>query len=213
MSSLLEPDPSSLGFFNLATRFGHVDSVISLETRRLDDIALIGQIDFLKMDIQGAELMVLQHGRHKLKQAIAVQTEVSFITLYQDQPAMGEIDGELRRQGFIPHCYADIKKWPISPVVVNNNPRAALNQLLEADVVYVRDITKPDAMSNEQLKHLALVAHYCYHSLDLAGRCLKLLINRGALPADSLETYMRSISHTHLSATSTGIAAGHDPMR
>jgi hypothetical protein len=112
---------------------------------------------------------------------------------------MGEIDGELRRQGFIPHCYAEIKKWPISPVVVNNNPRAALNQLLEADIVYVRDVTKPDAISDEQLKHLALIAHYCYHSLDLAGHCLKHLIQRGALPVNALETYTHSVTHTVLS--------------
>jgi hypothetical protein len=185
-----------------------------VDSKRLDDVDEITNLDFLKMDIQGAELMVLQHGRNKLKQALAVQTEVSFVTLYQNQPTMGEIDGELRRQGFIPHCYADVKKWPISPVVVNNNPRAALNQLLEADIVYVRDVTKPDALSDEQLKHLALIAHYCYHSLDLAGHCLNVLIRRGALPAHSLETYMRSVSHTYLSAPSSGLtAAGHDPMR
>ena len=43
-----------------------------------------------------------------------------------------------------------------------------MNQLLEADVVYVRDFTFPDKMSSEQLKHLALIAHHCYGSYDLA---------------------------------------------
>ena len=28
------------------------------------------------------------------------------MTLYKNQPTMGEIDIELRRQGFIPHCFA-----------------------------------------------------------------------------------------------------------
>ena len=48
-----------------------------------------------------------------------------------------------------------------------NNVYAAINQLLEADVVYVRDFTRPDAADLEQMKHLAIVAHHCYRSFDL----------------------------------------------
>src|SRR5690606_19709200 len=115
----------------------------------LDDVEEIEQLDFLKIDIQGGELAVFQSGKTKLAQAVAVQVEVSFITLYKDQPGMGEIDIELRAQGFVPHCFAAVKKWPISPCVVNNNPRQALNQLLEADIVYVRDFAHPENLSDE----------------------------------------------------------------
>jgi hypothetical protein len=40
-------------------------------------------------------------GRAKLAQTVAIQVEVSFITLYKDQPALGHIDLELRAQGFV----------------------------------------------------------------------------------------------------------------
>ena len=115
---------------------------------------------------------------------------MSFITLYKDQPTLGDIDLELRRQGFVPHCFAQIKKWPIAPCVINGNPRLALNQLLEADIVYVRDFSQPQSMSDEQLKHLALIAHHCYGSFDLALRCVMLLEQRKALQLGSQNFYL-----------------------
>lgn len=115
------------------------------------------------------------------------------MSLYKGQPTLGDIDIELRSQGFIPHCFAAIKKWPIAPCVVNNDPRQALNQLLEADLVYVRDFSRPEAMSNEQLKHLALIAHHCYGSFDLALRCVLLLEQRGVLAGGAQQTYLNSL--------------------
>jgi hypothetical protein len=107
---------------------------------------------------------------------------------------LGDIDVELRNQGFVPHCFAAIKKWPIAPSIFNNNPYTALNQLLEADLVYVRDFSRPDAMSDEQLKHMALIAHHCYRSIDLALRCVMLLEQRGALSVGSRQSYFTSLA-------------------
>lgn len=194
MTSLLEPDPSTLELFEVLKPYGEVISRIPIDTKRLDDIEEIELLDFLKIDIQGGELTVFQHGREKLAGAVAIQVEVSFVTLYKDQPGMGEIDIELRRQGFIPHCFAAVKQWPIAPCVVNNEPRRALNQLLEADLVYVRDFSRPELFSDEQLKHLALIAHHCYRSFDLALRCILLLETRKVLPADSQFRYLGSFN-------------------
>jgi hypothetical protein len=113
---------------------------------------------------------VFKGGKAKLTEAVAVQTEISFVTLYKNQPGLGDIDLELRSQGFVPHCFAEIKRWPIAPSVSYNIPGHPLNQLLEADIVYVRDFAHADSMSDEQLKHLALIAHHCYRSFDLALR-------------------------------------------
>ncbi|MEI8208474.1 MAG: hypothetical protein WCG16_04670 [Methylococcales bacterium] len=40
------------------------------------------------------------------------------------------------------------------------------------------DIAKPGLMTDEQLKHLALIVHTCYGSFDLAARCISLLAQR-----------------------------------
>ncbi|WP_349269790.1 hypothetical protein MPNTM1_00246 [Mycolicibacterium parafortuitum] len=189
MTSLFEPDPASLTLFEVLQPYAEVLERVPLDTRRLDDIDEIEHLDYLKIDIQGGELAVFSNGSGKLADAVALQTEVSFVSLYKDQPTLGDIDVELRRQGFIPHCFAAVKQWPIAPYVVNDDPRWALNQLLEADIVYVRDFSRPDSMSDEQLKHLALIAHHCYGSFDLATRCVLLLEQRGALEAGARQRY------------------------
>jgi hypothetical protein len=70
------------------------------------------------------------------------------------------------------------------------NPAAAINQLVEADVVYVRDFIQAEAMDSEQLKHLALIAHHCYGSFDLALNCVHHLASRGAVAPDAKNRYV-----------------------
>lgn len=194
MTSLLEPDPTTLGLFVVLQPLSEVVDRVELETRRLDDVSEIAHLDFLKIDIQGSELAVFQHGQQKLAEAVAIQTEVSFITLYQNQPPFGEIDVELRRQGFVPHCFAGVKRWAIGNFVANQDRPLEPNQLWEADVVYVRDFTRADAMTDEQLKHLALLAHYCYQSSDLVLRCVGLLEDRGAVGPGSSQRYLELLT-------------------
>jgi FkbM family methyltransferase len=194
MTSLFEPDEATLSLFDVLRPLGQVIERVTLQTRKLDDISEIQHMDFLKIDIQGGELAVFQNGKVKLSEAVAIQTEISFLTLYKNQPSLGDIDLELRGQGFIPHCFAAVKLWPIAPCVVDNNPRKALNQLLEADIVYVRDFSRPESMRDEQLKQLALIAHHCYKSFDLALRCVMLLEQRQVLKSGAQRRYLEIVS-------------------
>jgi FkbM family methyltransferase len=192
-TSIFEPSADALEVFSFFKNNARVVSRTRIQTRRLDDLAEIDDIDFLKIDIQGGELSVFVHGREKLKNAVAIQTELQFVNLYEKQPCFGEVDLELRAQGFIPHAFAAIKKWPISPLQFGGDPTRALNQLLEADLVYVRDFVHPAAMSDDQLKHLCLIAHACYASFDLAGRCIALLESRNALQTGTLQRYLEML--------------------
>ena len=194
MTSLLKPDARMLALFHLFPEFGKVVATAEIQTRRLDDIDDVREVDFLKMDVQGSELAVLQGGRSRLAAAVAVQTEISFLPLYEGQPVFHEVDRELRQQGFIPHALVALKRWGLTPLLVGDDPRRAVNQLLEADVAYVRDFSRPDALSDAQLGHLALIAHHCYRSHDLAMRCLALLRRRGRLAADAPERYMEMVN-------------------
>ncbi len=193
MTSLLEPDPAHLALFNLFPIWGQVKQQIPVTTRKLDDVAEIAVMDFLKMDVQGGERDVLAHATARLKDAVAVQTEVSFVPLYKDQPPFGEIDLMLRELGFLPHCVTGTKIWPLSPLVVGNEPNRGIRQLLETDMVYVRDISKPEAISTEQWKHLALVAHHCYGSYDLALKAIVTLMELGTVPKGANTRYLAGL--------------------
>jgi hypothetical protein len=190
MTSLHMPNPRVLNCFPGFAHFGRVVKEIPVETRTLDSITEIPNLDFLKIDVQGSELSIFRHGSARLINAIAIQTEISFVPLYVNEPVFGQIDSALRALGFIPHMFDKINKRMILPIHYADNIFAAMNQLLEADIVYVRDFTQPEKMSDEQLKHLCMVAHHCYGSYDLAANCINNLMLRNALPADSVERYL-----------------------
>lgn len=193
MTSLLLPDQNVLSHFAKFAEWGSVVSEHPVQTRRLDDIAEVQDLDFLKIDVQGSELAVFGSARQKLKQAVAIQTEVSFLCLYKDQPTFGDIDAELRKQGFVPHAFTAVKQRMIAPLSDPSNPHAAMNQLLEADIVYVRNFMRPADMTVEQLKHLAMISHHCYRSFDLAANCIHHLIARKSISDQSIHDYMASV--------------------
>lgn len=193
MSSLLTPDPRMLACFPGFVDYGRVISEIPVETRTLDSIAEIAAMDFLKIDVQGAELTVFRHGSARLAEAVALQAEVSFMPLYRNQPMLVDIDLALRALGLVSHMFVNINKRMILPLRDANKPFAAMNQLLEADVVYVRDFSQPSSMSDEQLKHLAMIAHHCYESYDLATNCIHNLAQRGAVVANAVEQYLVAV--------------------
>jgi hypothetical protein len=47
-------------------------------------------------------------------------------------------------------------------------------------------------MTDEQLKRLAIVAHHCYRSYDLATNCIFHLCQRQVITTDSMQRYLAS---------------------
>jgi FkbM family methyltransferase len=210
MTSLLPPDPVALDRFHLFGHFAAVVGTVEVDTRRLDDLTQLGPIDLLKVAVQGSELSVVRSGRVALRDTVAIHTDVSFMSLYQGQPTFGEVDAELRAAGFVPHLIAEVKRWPLAPLVLDGDPRKAANQLLDADVVYVRDLTQAGRLTDEQLKHLALIAHHCYGSYDLAAQCLHLLVNRGVLASGAIEVYCALLSTLGVQASTFADSGSRD---
>jgi hypothetical protein len=62
MTSLLEPDPTTLGLFPALQPCGEVVERIPVETRRLDDISEIEHLDFLKMISREANCLCSKTG-------------------------------------------------------------------------------------------------------------------------------------------------------
>lgn len=70
-------------------------------TQTLDTVlAKVGQVDFLKLDIQGFELAALQHASSVLARTNVVHCEVSFAEIYQGQALFAEVEQLLRSAGF-----------------------------------------------------------------------------------------------------------------
>lgn len=194
MTSLLKPDVVALKFFNGFENFGHVECTNQVKTKKLDDVEGLPLIDFLKMDIQGAELTVLKNGIEKLQNCLAIQVEVSYICLYENQPTFGDVDVWMRTQGYVPHCFLDVKRWSITPTIFNNNFRIPGNQLLESDIVYVKNPMKLAELSDTQLKKFATLAHHSLKSFDLCVFVLLEMEQRHLIESKSHLQYLRSLN-------------------
>ena len=190
MTSLLKPNQTALAFFNNFSLFGKVLKEKRVQTTRLDDIDKIGDLHFVKMDVQGSELNILKNGLKKLSNCVAIQLEVSFICLYENQPGLGEIDMWMRSIGFAPHRFLDIKRWSITPTINGNNFRRPFNQLLEADIVYVRDPLNMKKRTSGQLKMLAVMSEVFFDSPDLAIHCMRELVSRKILDTKVISQFI-----------------------
>jgi FkbM family methyltransferase len=147
----------------------------AVTTRRLDDIDGVGDVDLIKIDVQGAELKVLENGLRALSGALMVHTEVEFVEIYKGQPLFAEMDQFLRRQGFQFHTFAQVAGRAFKPLVPAADEYAPFRQALWADAVYVRDWMRLEALPAEKLRNYAILAHDLLGSVDLAHLVLAAL--------------------------------------
>jgi len=158
----------------LLEKFQNLSEVVTLkeehpvQTHRLDDIAEINGADFLKMDIQGSELKVLENATNLLETTLVLQVEVEFVELYKGQPLFADVDSFLRSRGFQFHCFdGGLMGRTFKPLVVNDNINKRINQVLWADAFYVRDWMDLGVLSKEQLITYAILSLDILKSPDL----------------------------------------------
>ncbi len=185
-SSLYEPNTALLAKFQNLENLTQVVRKGSLPTRRLDDLAEAAGADFLKLDVQGAEVDVMNGAENILAGVVVVHTEVEFVPMYKDQPLFAEVDQRLRKSGFIFHKFAGIAGRTFQPLVVNNDVNQMLSQMLWADAVYVKDFMALDQLTPEKLLAMAVILHMVYESFDLALLALKAYdTKKGTAVADA----------------------------
>ena len=175
-TSLLEPDPAVINMFH-GIDAGPPDgnfTVIreeSVNTRRLDDIDECPMADYVKIDVQGAELLVLENGTAKIADAVVIDSEVEFVALYKNQPLFGEIQVFMRAQHFMFHKFIEIAGRTFRPTSLPD-ATTALSQGLWADAIFVKDFSHLECYSEKQLLKAAVVLHEVYASFDLVRRLL-----------------------------------------
>lgn len=168
----------------LARVFTNLDEVLQLQaqhpvkTSRLDDIDGIDDVDFIKIDIQGAELKVFQNAPRILAQTLLIQTEVEFVEIYRDQPMFADVDAFLRPAGFQFHTFLGFGMRAFKPLMKTADPNAGFNQVLWSDAVYVRDWLRLDELPSLKLKKLAVLVHDVLGSYDLCHLVLEALDRR-----------------------------------
>ena len=121
-----------------------LDYTIEIETTTLDTFCQeqgIKEIDFLQVDVQGADLDVLQGSINILKSTVlGVEVEVEFSSLYRNQPLFSDIDYYLKKYGFTLFDLVTNDGWCRRPRAISPICSPVRNgQLLWADACYLRD--------------------------------------------------------------------------
>jgi len=142
-SSMLEPNIPLLRRFVQLEEVTTVVERSEMATRRLDDLLPEipgGGVDYLKIDVQGFELAVLEGAQKALQDTLVVHTEVEFVEMYERQPLFAEVDQFLRGNGFVFHRFSSVHGRPMKPLHFAANPLQPISQQLWADAVYVKDM-------------------------------------------------------------------------
>ena len=145
-SSLYEPNHELLEKYSNSLRFEVVEKV-NIDTDTLDNQLLenkIGDVDVIKLDVQGGELSVLKGATRSLAKTVAVEIEVAFVPMYKDQPLFGEVDSFLRDKGFDLIKFTNLEEW-------KNGKRTAL---IWGDAVYLKRL---ESLSMEKRYKLKII--------------------------------------------------------
>lgn len=163
-SSFYRPNAPWLQRFPEAGRYEVVGAPVvpvrSLDSLRRDpSVRMPPTIDFLKLDIQGAELDALAGAQETVReQAIGLEVEVAFAPLYVGQPLFRDIDTYLAARGF---SLFKLRRKSWVRRNCERQPRVSAGQLIAGDALYLRD---PLSGSNgvpwsaHRLEALALIA-------------------------------------------------------
>ena len=154
---------------------------IEIDTITLDyfiDKHDIGNIDFIKIDVQGAELDIFKGASNALKNVLNIVCEVEFIDVYENQPLFGDICNYLSQYNLMFNKFLGLAGRAIKPVKLDNNSNKP-SQHMWSDAVFVHHILKIHDLNNIQLIKLSLLA-CVYYSLDLTFYCLSIYDKRNS---------------------------------
>ncbi|MCC6301731.1 MAG: FkbM family methyltransferase [Gammaproteobacteria bacterium] len=179
-----------------------------IETKRLDDIPEIGAVDYIKIDVQGAELKVFEGGEKLLDNVLMIHTEVEFLELYEGQPLFADVDIHLRGRNFMFGKFIGMGTRCIKPTAVNQDVNQGTH-MLWSDVLYLKNWLDPSAFSNDRLIKYAILAHDMYEYVDLAYYLLKHLDDRKG--TEYAPGYYRRLSAAFAPAPRTGARPGLSP--
>ena len=173
-SSLLKPNMATLSQYSGMEHFYTIMDRTCVDVVKMDDAFPSENFDFLSIDVQGAELDILRHGKRNISTLLGIHIEVAFVEKYIGQPLFRDVDNFLANNQFNFHCFTGYGTRSPKEIETNHSPINGINQWLWADAFYFHDMTDTIFWSPPgKLLKIACIFHCLYQSYDFAARCLK----------------------------------------
>jgi FkbM family methyltransferase len=195
-SSLFPPDRAFLDAFTAvgaslpAGNFA-ITHTVPVDTVRLDDVGELGAVDYVKLDIQGAERDALRHARTLLQRVLVIESEVLFAPLYEGQGDFADLTALLRDAGFQLLEVRDVHRCSVAPFLHGRTAFAPRGQWMWGDAVYVRRWWDLQGWSQEDLLKAATILHEVYEVYDLVHHLLvEMQLRSGEPVADRYRAAM-----------------------
>ena len=179
-TSLYKPNEMFINLYN-NLHFANLKNESEIETITLDTFVekySLNEIDFIKMDVQGAELDILKGAKSTLQNVLKIICEVEFVPIYKNQPLFGDVNKFLNEYEFMFNQFLQIHGRTLKPLIANNDPNIA-SQHMWSDAIFIRQIEKIQNLSDEKILKLSLLAAI-YNSLDLSFFCLSIYDKRNS---------------------------------
>ena len=173
MSSFLEPDMDYLNNFHWFDEFSKIVKKKKIKTKKLNDIK--EKIDLLKIDGQGYEYEIIQHGKDKIKNSLVIQLETSPIPLYKNEKTSSEVINQLEKLGFSLHMFNKVNTKSFKPMKINNNIYQGLHHLFQLDCVMINNFQNINSFNKEDLTKLILIMFYSFKSYDFVDYLIRIM--------------------------------------
>lgn len=172
-TSLYKPDERYVDLYH-DLESSRLRKVGEISTVSLDKFVVdhaLGEIDFLKIDIQGAELDVFTGGPDTMSRMLLVVSEVEFVPIYENQPLFGDVAAGLRKSGLMFQKFLGMGGRVMKPLTMQGSAQYPA-QFMWSDAVFVRDLFDLATLSPERLLKLAVLLDI-YDSRDAALHVLR----------------------------------------
>ena len=180
LSSIFAPNLEFLRVFPEAARFETIGQR-QVDTDTIDNVLRangIDDLDFIKADTQGSELLVLRGAARALAATVVgVEVEVVFTAMYVGQPLFADVDAYMREQGFM---LFDLRPcfWKREAGLELGGP---YGQIIWADALYLKSVAAlggalsaagGDRRRSKLLKAISIALLYGYadYALELVRR-------------------------------------------
>ena len=171
-SSLYMPNEKLISLYNNFD-MAYLKKKSKIQTTKLDDIVDmygIGDIDFIKIDVQGAELDIFRGAKNTLGKVLKIVSEVEFIHHYENQPLFGDICNFLDSYGLMFNKFLGLAGRSLKPVILNNDHNFP-SQHIWSDATFIKKIKDIKKLKEDKILKLAVLSAV-YNSPDLVFYCL-----------------------------------------